>query len=356
MRTSRRAQLGRHPITIHDVAADSNVSIATVSRVLNEPWRVLPETKDRITASISKLGYVPNIRARLLARGQSGIICFLLSNRPFAHSVHAQVLQGAAARADIIGLQVIYAACNYRPDTPPDEIALPSVLATNGLIDGVVVAGTNYPNILTALDELDLPYVMYGTNMVVPSDDFLPKAVYIDGEHGGYLAATYLLSLGHTKIRYIGDTTMPWYSRRYTGFCRAMEEAGLPCPPAVGSAAEGEMAMGFNTTNQLLDSGEEFTALFVGGDAGALGALRALRRRGIAVPRDVSLVGFNDEDLANIAEPPLTTIRAANEEAGMQCIEMLNGLVRHTIETAETVVLPVRLIERESAAAPRMPS
>jgi LacI family transcriptional regulator len=356
MRTPRKSKLGKHAITIDDVAADSSVSIATVSRVLNEPWRVLPETKDRVTASINKLGYVPNIRARLLARGQSGIICFLLSNRPFAHSVHSLVLKGAAARADIMGLQVIYATCNYQSDTPADDIALPSVLAANGLIDGVVVAGTNYPNILTALDELDLPYVMYGTNMVVPSDDFLPKAVYIDGEHGGYLATRYLLSLGHTKIRYIGEIAMPWYGRRYTGYCRAMQEAGLPCPPAVGSSAEGEMAMGFNTTSELLDAGDEFTALFVGGDAGALGALRAMRRRGIAVPRDVSLVGFNDEELARIADPPLTTVRGANEEAGMQCVEMLNALIRRTVETAEPVIVPVSLIERESAAAPRMPS
>jgi LacI family transcriptional regulator len=116
------------------------------------------------------------------------------------------------------------------------------------------------------------------------------------------------------------------------------------------------MAMGFNTTSELLDAGDEFTALFVGGDAGALGALRALRRRGIAVPRDMSLVGFNDEELARIADPPLTTVRGANEEAGMQCVEMLNALIRRTVETAEPVIVPVSLIERESAAALRMPS
>ena len=343
----------KHAITIHEVAADANVSIATVSRVLNEPWRVLPETKARVIASISKLDFVPNIRARLLARGQSGTLCFLLSNRPFVHSIHAQVLQGASAKADAMGLQVIYAGCTYQPDTPPDEIKLPRMLAATGLIDGVVVAGTNYPNILTALDEIDLPYVVFATNMVMHKGEQVKNGVYTDGERGGYLAGQYLLNLGHTKIRFIGDPAMPWYGRRYAGFRRAMQEAGLRCPPAVGTFEGREMDMGFDTTNQLLDAGEDFTALFVGGDAGALGALRALRRRGRTVPGDVSLVGYNDDELARIAEPPLTTIMGANEEAGMQCVQMLDAIIRKTREADEPVILPVRLIERESAGPPK---
>lgn len=338
----------RRSITIHDVAADAHVSIATVSRVLNEPWRVLPETKQRVTESISKLGYVPNIRARLLAKGDSGTICFLLCNRPFAHSVHAQVLQGAADRAEVLGLQVVYAACNYTPDTPPPDIRIPRMLVARGLVDGVVVAGTNYPNMLHALDELELPYVIYGSNYVTGSDEMLTNGVYIDDEQGGYLAGRKLISLGHTSIGFVGDTSLPYYRRRFAGLRRAVSEAGLECCDAAGVADQGEMAMGYNGTLELLDRGVRFTGLFVGGDGGALWAIRALRSRGISVPGDVSIVGFNNEEIARLAEPRLTTVHAPNEDAGMRCIDVLQSIVDNTRKEEAPVVLPVELVERES--------
>ncbi len=221
-------------VTIHDVAADAQVSTATVSRVLNEPWRVSPDARERVTASIAKLGYTPNLRARLLARGDSGTICFLLSNRPFLHSIHTQMLQGAADRANALGVQIVYAACSYLPDTPPSEIEMPRILAARGLIDGVIVAGTNYPNMLQAIDELALPRVLFGTNLIAPGLDRVPAAIYVDDESGGYLAAKHLISLGHKAIRFIGDVTLPWYRRRYEGCARAMREAGLEVHPAIG--------------------------------------------------------------------------------------------------------------------------
>ena len=205
-------------VNIHDVAEDAKVSIATVSRVLNEPWRVSAATRDKVAASIERLGYTPNLRARLLARGDSGTICFLLSNRPFIHSVHAQVLQGAAREADELSVQIVYAACNYSPDTPPGEIEMPRILAPRGLIDGVIVAGTNYPNMLDAIDELELPHVVYGTNLVTADDARVGNSVYVDDEVGGYDATAYLISLGHGNIRFVGDLAMPWYRRRYAGY------------------------------------------------------------------------------------------------------------------------------------------
>lgn len=337
-------------VTIHEVAADAKVSTATVSRVLNEPRRVSVITRDKVIASIDKLGYKPNLRARLLARGDSGTICFLLSNRPFIHSVHAEILQGAAQEADILGVQIVYATCNYSPESAPSEIEMPRILAARGLIDGIIVAGTNYPNMLQALDELDLPYVIFGTNLVTSDDTPVRNAVYVDDESGGYQAASHLISLGHRKIRFIGDPALPWYRRRYSGYVKAMREAGLDSKPAAGSAGRGEMEMGYDAVNDLYDSGEEFTALFVGGDMGALGALRALRNRGIDVPKQVSVVGFNDEELAQIAEPPLTTVRVPKLEAGARCALMLNALIKGTETPEQPVVLPVELVLRESAA------
>lgn len=335
-------------VTIHDVAADARVSTATVSRALNEPWRVSQNTRDRVAASVDKLGYKPNLRARLLARGNAGTICFLLSNRPFIHSLHAQILQGAAMEADKEGVQIVYATCAYFPQTAPSDVQMPRILAARGLIDGVIAAGTNYPNMIEALAQLGLPSVVFGTNLVDENTERVPSAVYIDDEGGGYQAAVHLISLGHKHIRCIGDVSLPWYRRRYAGYVHAMNEAGLrPCP-AVGSALDGEFQMGFRATNDLCDERAEFTALFVGGDTGALGALKALRYRGIAVPDDVSVIGFNDEDLSQIAEPPLTTIRIPSEHVGARCVEMLNILMNGE-GPVEPAVLPVKLVLRDSA-------
>lgn len=342
----------KHAITIREVAYDADVSIATVSRVLNEPSRVQPETRDRVNASIAKLGYVPNIRARMLARGNSGTICFLLSNRPFAHSIHGQVLQGAAKKADALGIQVVFTSCHYDADTPPEEIKLPNMLISSGLVDGVVLAGTNYPNIMQVLEKLELPFIFHGTNFVSDDVSLHQNGVYIDGAYGGYLAARHLISLGHSSLRFIGDISLPWYGRRYLGFKRALDEAGLPCAPAVGSAFRGELAMGYDAAIELLDASEKFTGLFVGGDIGAVGAIRALRRRGLNVPKDISVIGFNDDEITTMLDPQITTIRGLNEEAGMKCVELLNSLIREGNEPKEPAILQVTLVDRESTAPP----
>ena len=337
-------------VTIHDVAADAKVSTATVSRALNEPWRVNSATREKVNASIAKLGYKPNLRARLLARGDSGTICFLLANRPFIHSVHAQILQGASREADILGVQMVYATCAYSPSITPSEIKMPRILVARGLVDGVILAGTNYPNMVQALDELELPFALFGTNFVANGDSDIGNAVYVDDLAGGYQATAHLLSLGHVKIRFIGDISLPWYHRRYLGYCKAMTEAGLQCFEAVGSALVGELEMGYGAINDLYDNKQEFTAAFVGGDMGALGAMRALRNRGIDVPGEVSIVGFNDEELAQIAEPPLTTVRVPKEEIGARCVQKLNKKIRDAKSLDQPSVLPVQLVLRESTA------
>lgn len=309
--------------------------------------------RERVNTSIAKLGYTPNLRARLLARGDSGTICFLLANRPFLHSVHTQMLQGAADRANGLGVQIVYGTCSYSPDAAPSEIEMPRILAARGLIDGVIVAGTNYPNMLRAIDELDLPRVVFGTNLI-SDDEHVAGAVYVDDESGGYQATTHLIALGHRRILFIGDVSLPWYRRRYDGYVRAMREAGLEFGEPVGKRdvmekSVTEFAMGVNAADELCERGHEFTALFAGGDMAAIGAMRSLAGRRIRVPVDVSVVGFNDEEAAEIAEPPLTTIRVPKEEIGAQCVEML----RKTLETGksqDSATVPVRLVVRESSS------
>lgn len=336
-------------VTIQDVAADTGLSTATISRALNEPLLVKESTLSIVRESIARLGYRPNVGAQLLARGKSSkTICFLLSNRPFMHSIHTQVLQGAANQAEIDKACVLYTTCNYSPSDSPSSIEVPHILATRGLIDGIIVAGTNYANILPVLDDIGLPYVIFGTNLIAGEDTVVKTSVYTDDEGGGYQATRHLIDIGHTKIRFVGDVSMPWYRRRYLGYIRAITEAGLPCEAPVGAAFCSEMEMGFNTVDNLCKNGADFTALFVAGDEGAIGAIRALRKNGKSVPKDVSVIGFNDEELTKISEPQLTTIRVPKEGAGSECVKMLQRIISEPEDVVEPVVLLTELIERES--------
>ena len=306
-------------------------------------------TLEIVRNSVAKLGYKPNIGAQMLAGGNSGkTICFLLSNRPFVHSIHAQVLQGAADQAEIDKARVLYTTYNYSPADSPSSIEIPHILSTSGLIDGIVAAGTNYANIIPVLKNTGLPYVIFGTNLIAGDDTIVPASVYTDDEGGGYQATQHLIELGHTKMRFIGDISLPWYRRRYLGYVRAVTEAGLSCEPPLGSAFEGEMEMGFKTADELCKNGADFTALFVAGDEGAIGAIRALRNNGKKVPADVSVVGFNDEELAKISEPQLTTICVPKQEAGAECVRMLQRIISNPGEKAEQIILPTQIILRES--------
>jgi DNA-binding LacI/PurR family transcriptional regulator len=134
-----------------------------------------------------------------------------------------------------------------------------------------------------------------------------------------------------------------------------MREAGLEPREPVGRRDAGEktvteFAMGVNAASELCQREPGFTALFAGGDMAAIGAMRTLAGQGIRVPRDVSVVGFNDEEVAEIAEPPLTTVHVPKEEIGARCVDMLRTML-DTGERPEAVTVPVHLIERESSAA-----
>ncbi|MDH7600599.1 MAG: LacI family DNA-binding transcriptional regulator [Armatimonadota bacterium] len=341
------------PITIREVAADAGVGTATVSRVLNEPWRVNPQTIERVKQSIQKLGYKPNFRARLLAHGNSGMICFLLSNRPFAHAVHGQVLQGAAEQAELIGIQIVYACCTYDADTQPSDIRLPQLLAARGLIDGVILAGTNYANIVEAMEQLELPYVVFGTNLINDDKPAPRSAVYVDEQEGSRRATEHLLALGHRQIVFIGDTSLPWYRRRYQGYCDAMREANLLPLPPVGKDGADAVRMGERSARELLCRGDEFTALVAGSDRAAHGAIGALREYGLKVPEQISIVGFDDDEIASLEEPPLTTVRVPADQVGAKCVQILNEAIRLGRSTQEKVCLPVELVVRQSTSIPK---
>src|SRR3977135_2432780 len=152
--------------TIREVAKAANVGIGTISRVLNSSSQVSQETRARVLAAIHRLGFRPNAQARRILKKRSEMVCFLLSNRDFLHPFHARILQGVESYASSLKQHVLFAALHYAPRTPPEKIDLPPVLQEDGLIDGLILAGTIYPNLLRRIESIQMPFVALSNNVM----------------------------------------------------------------------------------------------------------------------------------------------------------------------------------------------
>src|ERR1700675_2506555 len=152
--------------TIREVAKAAAVGIGTISRVLNSSSQGSRETRARVLEAIRHLGFRPNAQARRILKRRTEMVCFLLSNRDFLHPFHARILQGVESYASAVKQHVLFAALHYSSRVPPERINLPPVLLEHGLIDGVILAGTIYPNLLRRIESIHMPFVAFSYNVV----------------------------------------------------------------------------------------------------------------------------------------------------------------------------------------------
>jgi DNA-binding LacI/PurR family transcriptional regulator len=176
-----------------------------------------------------------------------------------------------------------------------------------------------------------------------------------DDWSGPYEATRYLITLGHRHIWYIGDTSLPWYQTRYDVYRRVMEEAGLePLGQTVG-LSDNYYANGYACTEVILEKKLPVTAIFAAYDEIAFGAWDALRKHGLEVPRDVSLIGYGDNDEAQFKAPPLTTVRVDKAQVGRQLARMAIEKLQEPGKRIPEVVIPVTLVKR-GTTRPLLPS
>lgn len=313
----------RNAATIRDVARDAGVGIGTVSRVLNGGTQVSPATQEKVAMAIRRLGFRPNAQARRIHRSRAETVCFLLCNRSILNSFHARILQGVEDTAREIKQHVLFAAIHYDPATAPQRIELPSVLMERGLFDGMVLAGTNYPNFLTRIQKMGIPFVVYGNNIFGSNGESYFDRVGFDGFQGELKAVRYVIGEGHRDIVFVGDLTYPWIRTRHGGFLKACHEAGIK-PNAVTSARPpGFVDYGDWASGLILDRTPRPTAVVAGNDEIAFGLWRAMRRQGVRIPDDISMVGFDDREEATLMDPPLTTVKVHIEEIGRASMRTL---------------------------------
>ncbi len=332
--------------TIREVAQAAAVGIGTISRVLNSSSQVSRETRARVLAAIRRLGFRPNAQARRILKRRAEMVCFLLSNRDFLHPFHARILQGVENYASSLKQHVLFAALHYSPRTLPNRIDLPPVLQEHGLIDGLILAGTIYPNLLRRIESIHMPFVAFSNNVVGMGDQQQYDQVGFDDVNGTLHATRYLIGKGHRQIVFAGDISYPWLHHRFEGYRQGMREHKLKPALILARNAQSFVDFGQKSAGRILSRRPRPTAVVAGNDEIAYGLWRSLRQQAIKVPDDISLVGFDDREEALLMDPQLSTVRVHKEELGETCMKMLLERLHHPHMAFSQRILPTEFVIR----------
>jgi DNA-binding LacI/PurR family transcriptional regulator len=337
-------------VTIKQVAKKAGVSVGTVSRVINRRPDVNPDLRLHVERVILDLQYRPNARAQSFGRNSSPILSFILSNRTFTHPFHSHVLQGVEEHCEEAGFFVLFTKFNYSQETKVDALRLPSILQSHGIADCLILAGTNYGNFVEALDRMAMRYVTLANNLIT-SRPLPPRDGVRFDEVGGAIEATsYLIELGHRNIWFIGDTSLPWFKRRFDGYVKAMRAAGLKPQSLPGRLSDDQFTDGLNSVDVILSQKYPVSGLVCGSDDVAYGAWEALRRGGLEVPGDVSLIGFDDQ-YGPLRLPHLTSVRVQTEEVGRELARMAIEKLKPGVRYLPEVMIETKL-ERRGTCRP----
>lgn len=329
-------------VTINDIAREANVSISTVSRVLGGTTKVSEPKHRAVLAAIERLDYQPNVFARGLASGQSMAIGVLTQN--FGSPFYDAILRGVVRGLRGTDYFPIFADGQWHHDIEYDAI----MAMVQRQIDGLIVIGgfLNF-NELVQLSK-QIPLILVARHM----PEFDDHCVCIDNTLAAFKATKYLLELGHKRIAHIsGLADHPDASARQKGYEMALEDAGVEVIQDLIVEGNFRRQSGVLAVETLLSRGISFSAIFAANDQMAYGTRLGLYRRGIRVPDDLSLIGFDDEPAASYMIPPLTTVRQPAVELGLSAAKVILSRLRG--ETMPIPRLEAELIVRESTAIPR---
>ena len=343
----------RQAVTIKHVAADAGVSLQTVSRVINNEPNVRPAMKDRVQASIDKLGYVPSIAAQRMSGSRSYLILAVNDRDRTIADWRArqggdwvdQMLLGGMLKASEYGYRMIFELVDTHSDHVERELgATIAALQPDGVI--LTPPHSENPLITGLLAEHRIPFARIGSKESGPG-----IAMTMGDEASARRATEYLIELGHRRIGFIaGPEEYSLSDWRKDGWKLAMEAAGLP---HMGLCARGDFGYdsGVVATNELLDLASRPTAIIASSDQMTLAALDTATKRGLSVPRDLSLISFDNTPVVRFTTPQLTAIDQPIAATFSKAVELL---IEHGNETVAPQPVRVEgcLVERGSTAPP----
>jgi LacI family transcriptional regulator len=241
---------------------------------------------------------------------------------------------------------VLFAVLHYSPRTPPEKIDLPPVLQERGLIDGVILAGTVYTNLLRRIESIHVPFVAFSNNVVGADGGHQFDQVGFDDFSATLQATRYVIAQGHRLIDFAGDISYPWIHRRFDGYRQAMRENKMKPVLIMARSPRSFVDFGQKSARRILSRPSRPTAVVAGNDETAYGLWLSLRRHGVKVPDEISLVGFDDREEAVLMDPPLSTVRVHKEEIGQACMKMLLERLHHPQMAFSQRILPTEFVIR----------
>jgi DNA-binding LacI/PurR family transcriptional regulator len=328
---------------LKDIARAAKVSCSTVSRALSGSPLVNPETAARIKRIAEASNYTVSALGRGLVTGKSNTIGVVVTT--IADPFVGEVVSGVEEIANQNGFTVILACSQANPER---EMAVVRSFEARR-VEGILVAASR-------VGAMYLPMMSARSVPIVLLNDFHPgrftHSVMIDNVGAAREATAHLIKLGHRRIAYLGDEFgMKSDADRMAGYRKALEEAGIACDPRLVAQGNGKPEGGQRAMRALLALKPRPTAVFCYNDMSALGALRAAGARRVQVPRDLSIVGFDDLFVASYVNPPLTTIRQPMRSMGQQAMKVLLKLLKGEKADA-AITVKGRLIVRSSTAPP----
>lgn len=333
-------------VTISDVAKMAGVSVATISRVLNNSNLVKPDTAEKVRQCISELGYIPNLSARNLRKNESGIILILAPN--FTNPYYAEILSGIGDEAKEKGYSVLICKTD---DDKEEEIAVLNMLHTQRADGAILLSSTDK-------DEWLQEYV--DKYPIVQCCEYSPSLnishVSIDNYKAAYEMVKYLIGIGHRRIGTISSKNDYISTElRYEGYRDALVDSEVPVDESlvVYSSEDYSFSSAYEAAKILLTRNDRPTAVFCISDILALGSISAAMELGLRVPQDVSITGFDDcGDYSTMVHPHLTTVAQPCYEIGRTGLSLLHKQISRTDKEDDglkkRIFLPHKLVVRES--------
>ena len=329
--------------TLRDVAEKAGVTTATVSYILNEKKSFPDETRQRVMSAIAELGYIPNLSARTLTQRSSKLIGIVVpqtegSRLMFQNNFYAEILGSIEFHARQNGYRIIISA------TDANESYLR--LARERNLDGIIVIGMYPDEFYRQMKESHIPIVLVDSYC----NDHYYHNIRIDDAYGSYLATRYVLSKGHRNMAFFSGQLKEngVMKKRLAGYRDALSEYGIPFDRRYVFEGKIDYASGIDAAERLLSSRVPATAVVAAADILAIGAMKGFYERGVRVPEDISVMGFDDLEISQYLAPGLSTIRQEISQKGEKAVELLINNIKEPNLTKQEQILPVKLVERGS--------
>jgi LacI family transcriptional regulator len=333
-------------VTSHDVARLAQVSQATVSRVMRQDPKVRPETRDRVLRVLAETRYEPNAAARAFRTARTGSVGVVVAR--LSYQLYPAMLEAIGAQLARLGQRMMVWDSEHGGDLPASRAL------RQGIVDGVILtAATRESEFVQEAASPDAPVVLVNRTI----DGYNADQVSSDNLAGGRRVAEYLVRTGRRSVALIGGIPRASTIRhREQGFREALAAAGMELPPHYYQRSETfSHASGVQAVTRLLELGTPPDAIFCVNDVLALGAMDGARARGVRVPEDLWIIGYDDIELASWGAYDLTTVRQPMEQMVAQAIDLLLARITDRARPIESSCLPNELVIRSSTARKPFP-